>query len=446
MQALTICVPAQACGSQSSELHEYRDAAQQHRALLLDAAAANAAEPDAFVALRAHEAVVVVRSTAHYVVVHIYRDRVYGVRARLYDGLNSRGVLSSRTQAGFLAVQHVRRTFALANREVQIGIFDDGVCAVQSDTSTCGLHAAYNAALLAQHRLPSEPPCCAMDAAVDVMVDLAHAALLHRRGACRCPTCLPVRVARGYGRLVEALARRLARPRQLRGALSDRCARNSEVWEDGEVLPLELPVPTPRSDLKKFLHRAVYEWGCARRDRVPRPEPDAPAATGAAAGAAPVSGLGAMCGLQPGGDAMELDHARGADEHGVGTGDGCHRVDGDGGDTSSEDGSGCEGTEDEAGDEPCEDAARYMSRSLLRSRYFQLLEAATAASVAADCTLAALKLEATEARARADDAARLAATHDGYGESSPDAGAAVSAVGVVVRRLGSAALVPAGGC
>ena len=68
-------------------------------------------------------------------------------------------------------------------------------------------------------------------------------------------------MARGFGRLVEAVARKLARPRQLRGALLNRCARNSEVWEDGEVLPLELAVPTPGSNLKKFLRCAVYEWG-----------------------------------------------------------------------------------------------------------------------------------------------------------------------------------------
>ena len=68
---------------------------------------------------------VVVHSTAHNVVVRIYRDRVYGVRARLYDGLNWHGVLSSRTRAGFLAVQHVRRVFALANRGLQFDTFDD---------------------------------------------------------------------------------------------------------------------------------------------------------------------------------------------------------------------------------------------------------------------------------------------------------------------------------
>ncbi len=101
-----------------------------------------------------------------------------------------RGALTSRTQAGFFAVQDVRRVFALANPGLQIDTFDDGECAVQSDSSTC---AAYNATLLAHHRLPSEPQCCAADAAVSVMVDLAHAALRHRQGACHCPDML------GYG-------------------------------------------------------------------------------------------------------------------------------------------------------------------------------------------------------------------------------------------------------
>ena len=80
-----------------------------------------------------------------------------------------------------------------------------------------------------------------------------------------------------------------------------------------------------------------------------------------------------------------------------------------------------------------------MSRSLLRNRYFQLLEAATAATVAADCTLAAAKLEATQARTTPRGSLK---PHDGDSESSAGAGGVVSAVGVVVRRLGSAESAP----
>ena len=42
--------------------------------------------------------------------------------------------------------------------------------------------------------------------------------------------------------------------------------------------------------------------------------------------------------------------------------------------------------------------ARPMSRCLLRNRYVLLLEAATATSVEADCTLATSKLDVTQAR------------------------------------------------
>lgn len=173
---------------------------------------------------------------------------------------------------------------------------------------------------------------------------------------------------------------------------------------------------------------------------MPRPDPEAPDAAGVAAGAALASGLGGTGATQPQGYALELDHARGADEHGVGNGDVVDRGDGDGDDTGSEDGSGSEGIEGDSGDRWGEDDARCMSRSLLRIRYFQLLEAATAALVAADCTRAAAKMEATHAQARANDAARLAKTHDDDSKSSAIAGGMVSAVGVVVRRLGSASL------
>jgi hypothetical protein len=96
-------------------------------------------EPQAFGALRAHEVVIVVRSAVHYVVVRIWRERAYGIRARLYDGLNSRGALNGRTRAGSWAVRDVRRVFALANRGLHIDTFDDGECAEQSDSVTCGL-------------------------------------------------------------------------------------------------------------------------------------------------------------------------------------------------------------------------------------------------------------------------------------------------------------------
>lgn len=363
----------------------YCDADQRQRVLLLDAAA-RTVEPEAFNVLRSLEVVVVVCAGVHYVVVHIWRERL-GIRARLYDSLNSRGFLTSRTHAGFLAAQDVRRVFAFANPGLQINTFDDGACAAQSDSITCGLHAAYNAALLAGRHSPSNSRWCAVDAAANIMVDLAHAALRHREAACGCSACVARRAVRGYARLVEALSLAFARPSELRGALRVRCMRLSEVWEDGEVLPLELPVPKPNTTLKAERRRVVQAWGRAHRaHRTQRTAPDPGVVSAAPApGAAPAQMTGDVREAPRVVVGMELDDACGAAPD---------RSDGSGSDRSDDGASSECGSSDADGDEVAGvgvDAGDggAMSRSLLRNRYFVLLEEATVASVEADRRLAA---------------------------------------------------------
>jgi hypothetical protein len=98
-------------------------------------------------------------------------------------------------------------------------MFDDGACAAQGDSFTCGLHAVYNATLLACRCRPLDPPRCAVGPAANIVVYLPHAAPHHRDATCFCSIFVSLRAVLGFLRLVDAVSLALAKPSELRGAL-----------------------------------------------------------------------------------------------------------------------------------------------------------------------------------------------------------------------------------
>jgi hypothetical protein len=219
------------------------------------AARSNARVP----ALLLPECAVVIHARAHYVVAHVRSTETPS--ADIYDGLNAEGDAARRTGAGWEAVRLLRDAF-LRTRGRPLEVVADGRCARQTDAVTCGLHAARNATFLHTGRPPGSQSGSSSASAAADLLRLARVVSSFRRGACRCAPCVDKRVTRRWATVVVRLAARLAAPRAGDPLLLPGAACQEE---DGDVLPLQLPLPKPTSELKPLLHQCARAWALARR-------------------------------------------------------------------------------------------------------------------------------------------------------------------------------------
>ncbi len=431
--------------------------------------------------LRAPRSVVVIHTGLHYVVADVRRQPPpAAATATLYDGLNPEGRLDRRSQSGFVAGAALREAYELENNGEKLGAVRDGGCVLQNDSVTCGLHAVYNAAFLCAGLSPSDVQHRNTATAADVMVDIARAARSLRANACSCPECQAKRAVRGFARLFLSLARRLMTPASLGDGLQY-AERHCQVEEDGEVLPVQLPVAKPTSDHKAFMFRTIVRWKNAKR-RVDNAayaaaaRAEAAAAQGAVADAAALVSQAART-VDDAPRGMDLDDSsissdqEGTSETDSGSGSG---------ESSEEDGERNWHTVQPRGrrrgrrrrqrlssrssssaspsqsDEVDEDdlvavADSDMPRTTLRGRYATLISRAREASTAAAGHLATQEALAAAARAAADEAARFAMQHllrGGDASLTPEdellTGSA--ALHLARRRLGSAPMMTGLGC
>ena len=430
--------------------------------------------------LRAPRSVVAIHTGLHYVVADVRRlPPPAAATATLYDGLNPEGRLDRRSQSGFVAGAALREAFELANNGEKLGAVRDGGCVLQNDSVTCGLHAVYNAAFLSAGLSPADVQHRDTATAADVMVDIARAARSLRANACGCPECQAKRAVRGFARLFLSLARRLMTPASLGDGLQY-ARRHCQVEEDGEVLPVQLPVAKPTSDHKAFMFRTITRWKNAKR-RVDNAAYAAAARAEAAAARGAVADAAALVSQA----ARTVDDApRGMDLDASSSSSDLE----DSGESHSESGSSEEDGERDwltvtrprgrrrrrrrrrqhasrssssaspsaQSDELDEDdlaavADSDMPRTTLRGRYATLISRARDASTAAAGHLAAQEVNAAAARAAADEAGRAAEQHllrggDALPTPEDEQLTGSAALHLVRRRLGSAPVTTSLGC